>query len=135
MRGTILWLPGAQVRYLGSIDDGAKVLGNSGSDIAATVPGREWYSQVISPTRAGSVDVHRLEAIHLGAIFGNDAPGLAQAWEAVERGADTTSDWFPGDLPVVLAQLDGGEGKASDAGLRLESDRLLVRIVGYGGKP
>ncbi len=135
MRGTILWMPGAQARYLGNIGDGAKVLGSSGSDIAASTEGRTWYSQVVSTTRAGGIDIHRLEAIHLVPVLSTDAPGLAEAWEAIERGADTTSDWFPGDLPVVLAQLDGGEGKTSDAGLRLESDRLLVRIVGYGGKP
>lgn len=135
LRGAIIWLPGADVRYLGSIDDGAKVLASSGADIPGTTDGRTWYSQVLSTTRAGGIDVHRLEAVYLGPVFGSDAPGLSGAWEAVERGADTTSDWFPNDLPVLLAQMDGGEGRSADAGLRLESDRLLIRVVGYGGKP
>jgi hypothetical protein len=38
-------------------------------------------------------------------------------------------------VPVLLAQMDGGQGKTSDSGLRLESDRLLVRVVGWGGAP
>jgi hypothetical protein len=71
----------------------------------------------------------------LSPVLEADAPGLGEAWHALEEAADTTSDWFPGDVPVLLEQLDGGDGRASDAGLRLESDRLLVRVVGYGGKP
>jgi hypothetical protein len=38
-------------------------------------------------------------------------------------------------VPVLIGQLDGGEGRVSDSGLRLDSDRLLVRVVGYGGRP
>ena len=56
-------------------------------------------------------------------------------WAAIESSAGEVVDWFPDDVPVLLAQLDGGEGRLSDAGLKLESDRLLVRVVGWGGKP
>jgi hypothetical protein len=38
-------------------------------------------------------------------------------------------------VPVLIAQIDGGEGNTRDAGLALESDRAFVRIVGWGGKP
>jgi hypothetical protein len=38
-------------------------------------------------------------------------------------------------VPVLLAQVEGGEGRTSDTGLRLDSDRVLVRVVGFGGKP
>ena len=31
--------------------------------------------------------------------------------------------------------LDGGEGRLGDSGLRIETDRLLVRVVGFGGRP
>ena len=42
---------------------------------------------------------------------------------------------IPDDVPTLIAQIDGGEGKSQDSGLRLESDRMLVRVVGFGGKP
>jgi hypothetical protein len=68
-------------------------------------------------------------------VLAKDAPGLGEAWAAMEEAAGDAVDWFPEGVPVLLAQIDGGEGRASDSGLRIESDRLLVRIVGFGGKP
>ena len=38
-------------------------------------------------------------------------------------------------MPVLIAELDGGEGRSQDSGLRLDLDRVLVRVVGYGGVP
>ncbi|MCK6586930.1 MAG: hypothetical protein L6Q76_05025 [Polyangiaceae bacterium] len=151
MRAAILWVPGAgssaaggtapggsigtaDVRYFDRIDDGARVLASAGVDVTATSDGRFWYSQVQVTTRAGSIDLHQLSSHYLRPVLEGDAPGLGDAWRALEDATDAT-DWFPGDVPVLLAQLDGGEGRTSDAGLRLESDRLLVRIVGFGGKP
>ncbi len=69
------------------------------------------------------------------ALLEADAPGLAEAWAAVNDAAGDMVDWFPGAVPVLIGQLDGGEGRSADAGLRLEQDRLLVRVVGYGGRP
>lgn len=151
MRAALLWVPGAgssavggaapggsigtaDVRYFDRIDDGARVLASAGTDVTASTEGRYWYAQVQVTTRAGSIDIHQLSANYLRPVLEPDAPGLGDAWRALEEAADA-SDWFPGDVPVLLAQLDGGEGRTSDAGLRLESDRLLVRIVGWGGKP
>jgi hypothetical protein len=68
-------------------------------------------------------------------VIEHDAPGLGSAWKALERSAGNAVNWFPEDVPVLIGQLDGGEGKTRDAGLTIEVDRLLVRIVGYGGKP
>jgi hypothetical protein len=160
MRGALLWLPGSSataavvppglspgttifstpvgppdVRYFGRIDDGARVLASAGKDVAAMPEGRHWFSQVLATTHAGGIAIHPLRGVFLSAVFESDAPGLSEAWHALEEAADTASDWFPGDVPVLLAQLDGGEGRKSDSGLRIESDRLLVRVVGYGGKP
>jgi hypothetical protein len=42
-------------------------------------------------------------------------------------------DWWPEDVPVLIAELDGGESKLRDSGLRVEQDRVLLRVVGYGG--
>jgi hypothetical protein len=34
-----------------------------------------------------------------------------------------------------MGEIVGGEGVHADAGLRVESDRLLFRVVGEGGAP
>jgi hypothetical protein len=36
---------------------------------------------------------------------------------------------------VLIAQIEGGEGKTNDSGLRVDVDRVLLRVVGYGGVP
>ena len=59
-------------------------------------------------------------------------PGLSDAWQAVSRAAPDT-DWFPRDVPTLLAALEDGEGQSSDGGYALEVDRVLVRVVGFGG--
>jgi hypothetical protein len=88
----------------------------------------------MTPRRVGYVDVSPLAAYLLAPILEPDAPGLGQAWQAIEQTAGDDVDWFPHDVPVVLAQIDGGEGRASDSGLVIERDRLLLRVVGYGGR-
>lgn len=135
MRAAILWLPGTNVRYFDRIEDGAKVVSTAGVALDTAPDGRGWYSGVLSTRRAGSLDVHMLNAEALRRVIEKDAPGLTDAWRAIEDASDPMADWFPGDVPVLLGQLDGGEGKMSDSGLRLETDRLLVRVVGFGGKP
>jgi hypothetical protein len=44
-------------------------------------------------------------------------------------------NWWADDVPVLLGTLDGGEGRKSDSGLALDRDRLMLRVVGYGGVP
>ena len=61
------------------------------------------------------------------------AAGLADAWHAFEALAGDVTEWWPSDVPVLLAQVAGGEGRTSDSGLRVDADRLLLRVVGYGG--
>ncbi|MSP23767.1 MAG: hypothetical protein EXR75_01105 [Myxococcales bacterium] len=61
--------------------------------------------------------------------------GAADAWKSLVSQVVDGRAWFPGDVPVLLAQLEGGEGKRQDSGLPIESDRLLVRVVGFGGAP
>ena len=43
------------------------------------------------------------------------------------------TEWWPADVPVLLAALDGGEGKLTDSGLGVDYDRVLLRVVGTGG--
>lgn len=61
--------------------------------------------------------------------------GLSSAWEAIESATTRNIDFWPEDVPVLLGQLDGGEGKLTDSGFPLEADRTLLRVVGVGGVP
>jgi hypothetical protein len=61
--------------------------------------------------------------------------GLSSAWEAIEAATTRNIDFWPLDVPVLIGQLDGGEGKLSDSGFPLEADRTLLRVVGEGGVP
>jgi len=65
----------------------------------------------------------------------SESRGLVAAWIALGEATGVYADWWPDDVPVILAQLDGGEGVALDGGLRVEQDRVLIRLVGYGGVP
>jgi hypothetical protein len=83
----------------------------------------------------GGAAVRRLDASVFGERADRDARGAQAAWLALEALVGTNADWWPDDVPVLVAQLDGGEGKTSDSGLRLDVDRVLVRVVGWGGVP
>jgi hypothetical protein len=61
--------------------------------------------------------------------------GAGAAWQAFDQLADNSVAWWPDDVPVLIAQLEGGEGKPTDSGLRIDSDRVLLRVVGWGGVP
>ena len=63
------------------------------------------------------------------------AKGVGAAWDALETLTTSEADWWPEDVPVLIAELEGGEGRSQDSGLRLDVDRVLVRVVGYGGVP
>ena len=61
-------------------------------------------------------------------------PGLMQALEAWSNIGDGT-DFWPSGVPVLMAQWVGGEGDASDSGYPIETDRVVLRIAGFGGAP
>jgi hypothetical protein len=65
----------------------------------------------------------------------NESRGLFSAWLALGTACGQQVDWWPEDVPVLLAQLDGGEGQMSDGGLVLDRDRVLLRVIGWGGLP
>ena len=113
-----------------------RVLATAGQDLTTTPAGKTWLASVSgSSGHSGTLVLQPLRALSLDKVVDADAAGLADAWAAIEENAGSVVNWFPDDVPVLLAQLDGGEGKTSDAGLKLEQDRLLVRIVGQGGRP
>lgn len=136
LRAVLLRMPGGDTVYFAQIAPGDRVTASSGRALGKTAEEKGWLRETASTVRAGMLDLHPLAAERgLSAIVEADAPELAEAWAALERAAGDSVDWFPPGVPVMLAQIDGGEGKATDAGLSLESDRLLLRVVGYGGAP
>jgi len=135
LRGAILKMPAGAPRYFARIGDGEQVASTAGREIGSNAEERNWLATISRYAVAGSLDIHPLGGNDLGPLLDKDAPGLAEAWYALERASGASADWLPADLPVLLAQMDGGEGKRSDSGLRLESDRLLLRVVGWGGRP
>ncbi len=62
------------------------------------------------------------------------SPGLSNGWRAFETLVPSDRNWWPTDVPVLLAQIVGGEGHLTDSGIALESDRTLLRVVGFGGE-
>ena len=123
LRGVVVNLPGRATTYFPRIRDGETVLASDGRpeslwSLPATMPGARGF------------DITALRS-----LLERDVRGLGEAWMAIRNAAGRELDWFPSDVPVVLAQLDGGEGTTSDSGLALESDRALVRVIGWGGAP
>lgn len=100
------------------IEDQASVLASEGIALHAslTTPG--------VPSALG-VDAFESE---LEAV----APGLADALESWATLTDNT-DFWPSGVPVLYAQWVGGEGKLADSGYAIDSDRVVVRVVGFGG--
>ena len=72
----------------------------------------------------------------LGHLFFSHAddvtPGISDVLNAIAELAGTEVDFWPHDVPVLLAQLDGGEGITADHNLLVESSRTILRVVGYG---
>jgi hypothetical protein len=118
----VIKAPGQSVAYFPKIADGEGVSLQSGHDLGVFGP--------ISPTGAHplSVDTFRSDSEQ-------HAKGIAAAWDALETLAGSEVDWWPSDVPVLIAEIQGGEGKTQDSGLRLDVDRVLLRVVGYGGVP
>lgn len=136
LRAVLLRLPDGAMFYAPRLKDGDKLSASGATPVSSLPDGSFWLSQMSSLAyRAGAITLHRLVASAMRPVVERDAPGLGDAWMALEDAAGDSVDWFPEDTPVLLGQLDGGEGRTSDAGLRIESDRLLVRVVGFGGNP
>lgn len=95
----------------------------------------ESTGQVTTVTRAAAIarSGMNLESAH--DQLEGCSKGLASAWDAIEGATTRAIDFWPDDVPVLLGQLDGGEGKLTDSGFPLEADRTLLRVLGEGGVP
>jgi hypothetical protein len=87
-------------------------------------------------TPAGMLAVHPLGARDIQNMMGGkDGERVGNAWEPLENAAGDAIDWWPEGEPVIMGELVGGDKAAKDAGLALESDRVLFRVLGTGGVP
>ncbi|HEV8247710.1 MAG TPA: hypothetical protein VGP93_18170 [Polyangiaceae bacterium] len=118
----ILKSPGGSFVSFARIADGATVSSGQGDKLTISLPGVNPFAR---PLGAGlfksTVDRY--------------AEGLGAAWEALSVYASNEVDWWPDDVPVLIAQIEGGDARASDSGLRVDIDRMLLRVVGFGGVP
>jgi hypothetical protein len=122
--GVVMRLPSGSARYFPRIKDGASVRASSGSPLGA----------LGAPTTAGTAAIP-LDATRFAPTIEHDFPGLGSAWTALEPALGGETEWWPSDVPVVLFALEGGEGRMSDSGVKVDYDRVLVRVVGHGGSP
>jgi hypothetical protein len=75
--------------------------------------------------------VHELSAQMVPyALAGKEGKRFADTWTPIEEAVGMQIDWWPDDAPALVAEVIGLPKAARDAGLVLESDRTLVRIVG-----
>ncbi len=124
----LVYAPKDGVHYFAALKDGARVSSGAGMIIMAT--------SVRPVSSATTMVVHTLDASTLGIPLDAKARArLLETWSPIGSAVGQSVDWFPDDVPTVLAEVRGGEGVKRDAGLNVESDRMLLRIVGRGGAP
>ncbi|HEY2408279.1 MAG TPA: hypothetical protein VGI10_19865 [Polyangiaceae bacterium] len=117
--GVVVAVPSGHWGFLPRIKDGQSAKFSDAKALPSPM--------TIGATRALSA------ALFASTVNAQAAAGLGDAWEAFESLTGTDADWWPEESPVLLAQLEGGEGASSDSGLKIETDRVLIRVVGYGG--
>jgi hypothetical protein len=127
LRGVLVFVPGKGLYLHDALRDGQAVKASAGRFLTGSPPG--------GTSLAGSLlYVHPLGVSTFQRELNLMSTGLGDAWSAFEDAAQGRQvDWWPADTPVVMAQVDGGEGSMTDGPLRLQRDRLLVRVVGFGG--
>jgi hypothetical protein len=125
LKNVVVWAPKADASWFSSIDTGETVISTSGRTVF--VPsGRITIS-------AGARSVHEIDASRFQTMLGHAGEDMQTRWSAVSSAAGSSIDWWPDDVPVVIGEVEGGEGVKTDATLRVESDTLLFRVVGEGG--
>jgi hypothetical protein len=96
---------------------------------------KEDVGQRVTITHGGGLGRSSLSLDPLKDRLESCSKGLSPAWDAIEGATTRNIDFWPEEVPVLLGQLDGGEGKLTDSGFPLEVDRALIRVVGEGGVP
>lgn len=115
---------GSHATYFKSIAPGAAVKETDGQRLGPSYRETATYATPV---------VHRLQGYLLrNVVPGPDGERLAATWELAETAA-AGSDFWPDENPVLIAELDAPDRAKDDSGLVLESERVLVRVVGEGG--
>ena len=123
-----VWVPRQGVYYFPTLGDGATLHSGTGKLVIA--------APLVSTTTAGTMTVHLLDtAAFTSALPSSDVAWITERWAPLSQAAGYAVDWFPSDAATVMAEITGGEGVHSDAGLAVERDVLLLRVVGEGGAP
>ena len=129
LRSVVVVLPSTgptvqqEMRFFDRIDDGQTVRTTDAKVLADPFVPPTYYPQLL---RAGL-------STYLPVAVQKDQPSdLVTAWDAVEQLAPRSMRWWPDDVPVVLALIEGGEGRTHDTGLEVTYDRVLLRVLGYG---
>jgi hypothetical protein len=116
-------LPGGAIYAFPRIADGKAARAKDGEALPGAIGALGMYSRA-----------HPLNAQLLQPTVDKYAEGLGSALAALEAQANGT-DFWPDEVPVLMAQLDGGEGRTEDSGMLMDRDRVIVRVVGFGGVP
>lgn len=127
LRGAVAKLAGGDAFFFDRIKDGESVQATAGQKLPGAIGSRRYGG-----TAAAS---HEFNLPVFMKLIEDSVKGGGSAWNAIEAAASDDVDWWPDDVPALIAQIEGGEGRTSDSGLKLDSDRLLLRVVGYGGVP
>jgi hypothetical protein len=127
LKDVVVYVPGDAAHYFAAIPDGGTVSAANGTVLFTSATRRAGS--------AGSRIVHTLDVTTLASPVLDEVTRdrMEATWRPVESAADDSVDWWPDDAPVVLAELDGADHPRTDGGLRVESDKVLLRVVGYGG--
>jgi len=120
--GVIVKAPGQELAYFPKLSDGQSVGVRKGRRLGPLPTSSSFGTRALS----ASIFHDQVE---------ERAKGAGAAWEALESLTGNDADWWPDDVPILIAELEGGEGRSQDSGLRLDLDRVLVRVIGYGGVP
>ena len=111
--------------YLPWLDDGARATLADFRPIGAPTSTQHWSS---------GMDYRPFDVYLIADELQEIDDRLSNSWSAVIDSTVEPRDWFVADVPVVLAQLAAGEGFSHDSGLAVDQQRLLVRVVGWGGE-
>ncbi|MBK7581512.1 MAG: hypothetical protein IPI67_15045 [Myxococcales bacterium] len=124
--GVLVWRPVEGVSYFPRIKDGESVLASAGRPLPKKIGRRRFL---------GTLNLRDLDAIEFAPTIESDVKGAGEAWKALDELIDNNVNWWPDDAPILIGQLEGGEGKTRDSGLAMDMDRVLIRVVGVGGVP
>lgn len=125
LRGVLVHVPSRGLYFHGLVKDGVSFAATSGARLGMPSHPTSYSSRGLFDGFSADTELDGL------------SPGLTDAWRAFERSATRAGapHFWPAEQPVLIAQADGGEGETKDSGLRIDRDRLLVRVIGFGGAP